>query len=273
MTDLNEKVSHCTFCALDLETTGADPFIHRIIEIGMVRFSRGTAINTYCSFVDPGVPIPGDAYMIHGITDDMVAGSPKISDLLGEIKQFIDGAVLVIHNPLFDLSFLDWVYREAGSEPPPLIAFDTVRMARKTFPLLKNHKLTTIKNHFQFKGQSHRAMADAEACMKTFNLVIELNDPEKEWHLTDLMAFHGNLIKPGIKRKSRVKQKNLKGIILGKKTKIVYADNKGRVTEREILPIEYVKYGKKNYLLAQCYLRNARRYFKIENIIEVLDLF
>ena len=260
-----------TFCALDLETTGTNPFFHKIVEVGIVRFTLDTELDTYSTLINPETSIPEDVTIIHGITDNMVADSPYISDILQEVKDFMNGSLMVAHNPSFDLGFLDWVYRQHGSEPPRLLAVDTVRMARRTFPYLENHKLETIKNYFNFDGQSHRALSDALCCMKIFRLMVACIDPDFVWTLSDLIRFHGHLIKPGIKHKNKIRSSQKQGLIVGKRVSIRYSDNHGKVTNRDILPLEFIKYGKKNYLLAQCYLRNERRYFKLENILEVMQ--
>lgn len=74
------QLSHLTFVALDLETTGLDTTRDRIIEVAAVRFGleydgeRYTAVNLEerSMLIDPGIEITPEISMITGITDSMV---------------------------------------------------------------------------------------------------------------------------------------------------------------------------------------------------------
>ena len=61
---------------LDLETTGIDPKIDRIIEVSVLKLLPGGGHDHRTRRVNPGVPIPPEATAIHGITDDDVADCP-----------------------------------------------------------------------------------------------------------------------------------------------------------------------------------------------------
>ncbi len=97
---------------VDTETTGTNPDKDAIIEVGMVLFefdpNTGIAYNATKSFdqlEDPGFPIPPDSTMVHGITDEMVAGK-RIDDT--SVERFLEGVSLVVaHNAKFDRVFLE----------------------------------------------------------------------------------------------------------------------------------------------------------------------
>lgn len=60
--------------ALDLETTGLDPFQDAIIEVGVVRMQNGKITAEFSTFVDPGIPIPPHVTHITGIrSQDLIA--------------------------------------------------------------------------------------------------------------------------------------------------------------------------------------------------------
>ncbi|MGE5351838.1 MAG: PolC-type DNA polymerase III, partial [Acidobacteriota bacterium] len=46
------------FCVVDVETTGMSPSTCRIIEVGMVRIRKLKIVETYQTFVNPGMEIP-----------------------------------------------------------------------------------------------------------------------------------------------------------------------------------------------------------------------
>ena len=267
----NQKLKDMTFCALDLEATGANPSYHRIVEVGMIRFNLSGVIKKYESLVNPVVTIPEDVKAIHGITDEMVKNSPKISEIIDDISEMMEGALLVIQNPGFDLKFLEWTYWESGKELPEVWAVDTVKLSQVTYPDLPNHKLSTLCEFLGIEITPHRAMPDAVGCMEVFKNVIDENDPGSEWNISDLKRLNGKFTGFGKKLKRRIQRKDkcVKGIHLGRAVKIQHQDNSGTITTREITPMEFIRYGKKTYLVAHCYLRNESRCFNTDKIVKV----
>ena len=156
------------FVAIDVETTGLDPGDgHRICEIALLRFLRGTVIDSLVSFVDPLRPISPGASAVNGITDRMVAGAPFFGDLFPRILSFIGDDVLVFHNAPFDLSFLRVEARLAGGEWPPNRVIDTLRLARGT-GRFRNHSLSSVCRELGIGAGFHRAEGDAWAAGKLF---------------------------------------------------------------------------------------------------------
>lgn len=96
---------------VDVETTGLDTASDRIIELGLVPFEFDGAGRVYAVdtkrewFEDPGIPIPPEASLITGITDDMVRGQ-RIDD--AAVQEEMARAHLVIaHNASFDRRILE----------------------------------------------------------------------------------------------------------------------------------------------------------------------
>ncbi len=256
------------FCALDLETTGINPVIDAIIEIGLIRFTMERELESYSSFVNPGRSIPDGAVCVHGITEDMVKDSPAIGELLGGVADFIGNAPLIIHNPRFDLAFLEVAFKKCGRSLPAFGAYDTVRLAQRTF-IMPNYKLRTLCENLKIEVPVHRALSDAYACMEVFRRVVSHHDREQNWDFTNLERLHGKVINPRLtkKQKERLDVKNK--IYIGDVVKIQYIDENGDVTVRQILPKQLIKGGKADYLLAYCYLRHDDRYFNTRRIMKV----
>ncbi len=266
----NEKLKDIEFCALDLETTGPNPLRSRIVEVGLVRFNLKKVVDEYSTLINPEVIIPDDTINVHGITNDMVKSAPFIEDVLDEMYTFLKGAVLVIQNPAFDLSFLEVIFRDRMNTPPLLEAIDTVRLSKKVLPHLKNHKLSTLLDYLGIEIENHRALPDALGCMNVFKHILLLKDPQCRWTLRDLMIFHGNFSTASLKRKTHNSGKKYKNIIVGQQITIEYIDSSGTKTVREILPHEFFKYGKNHYVSAHCYLRDEIRFFNAERITKVI---
>ncbi len=263
-----KKLKDIEFCALDLETTGVNPAYNRIVEIGVVKFSLNGETDRFHTLVDPEVKIPENVIKIHGITDRMVMGCPKIEDLLSDFSRFIEGSVLIIQNPRFDLSFIESIFRKNNINLKGLSALDTVRMAKKHFCCLPNHKLGTLAKHLDLEIQNHRALDDAIACMHVFIKILEDRNFGPDNLFRDLLDFHGEPVKPGIKIEKAKGFNLVPNISIGKEVMIKYIDSDGNITMRQILPKEFIRYGKKDYILAHCFLRDSERCFMTNRIIE-----
>ena len=69
------------FVCLDCESTGLEPKDDRIIEIAAVKFTFEGILESFETLVDPECPIPGTSQEIHKISQDMIAGKPKIGSI------------------------------------------------------------------------------------------------------------------------------------------------------------------------------------------------
>lgn len=151
-----------TFVALDVETTGIRVGGNDIIEISAVKFIDFQPKYIFTTLLSPRKGIPEDATKINGITDAMVAGSPKFGQILDSLKDFIGKGPIVAHNAKFDIKHI-YVSGYSGIEKCRI--FDTCELSRRIDTDIENHKLATAcaaQNIF-FDG-SHRASADALAC-------------------------------------------------------------------------------------------------------------
>lgn len=94
-----------SFCIVDIETNGHNPFIHSPIEIGAVKFSHGIVIDTFESLIFCE-EIPEYITQITGINSQMLENAPKITKVLESFKLFLGDCIFVAHNVDFDYNFL-----------------------------------------------------------------------------------------------------------------------------------------------------------------------
>ena len=133
------------FIAFDLETTGTLPGVDQIAEIGAVLFNeQGIQETIFATLINPLVPMPEGASRVNGITDDMLAGKPLITDVLDAFAEFCGDEILVAHNAAFDAQFLTADIRKHETKSPGGIILDTLPIARKVYPGLANYKLGTL---------------------------------------------------------------------------------------------------------------------------------
>ena len=104
---------------IDLETTGTDPKIDRIIEVSVLKLAPGGEADHRTRRVNPGVPIPPEATAVHGITDDDVADMPTFRAIAPGLARYLDGCDLAGFNILkYDLRLLAAEYNRAGVALP-----------------------------------------------------------------------------------------------------------------------------------------------------------
>lgn len=162
------------FIAFDLETTGFLPGVDQIAEIGAVRFNeQGVPETIFATLIDPGIPMPEAAGKVNGITDEMLKGQPRITDVLEAFAEFCGDDILVAHNAAFDAQFLTADIKKHEMAAPRGVILDTLPIARKVYKGLANHKLGTLIQHLGIPATNfHRAEEDAAYCGQLFHKMI-----------------------------------------------------------------------------------------------------
>ena len=176
------------FVVVDVEATGAKMPPNRLIELGAYRIRGGRIVDKFLSLVNPEIPIPRFVASLTGISNDMVKNAPVFAEVAPQWLDFVSDSVLVAHNAPFDTSFLNHeisrVYANHRMVNPHLC---TVRLSRRAFPDLSNHRLETIAQHFAIPIASrHRAGSDALATAEIF--IVLLTELEETHGIKDLAA-------------------------------------------------------------------------------------
>lgn len=154
---------------LDTETTGLDPKTgHRIIEIGCVEMrERRLTGNNLHLYLQPDREIDPGAMAVHGITNEYLIDKPRFADISAQLKDYLLGAELIIHNADFDVGFLEHEFRLCNE---PLVlsevcrVTDSLAMARKQFPGQRNSLDALCKRLGVNNGHRtlHGALLDSE---------------------------------------------------------------------------------------------------------------
>lgn len=91
----------------DLETTGLNVGKDKIVEICLLKVNPDYSEVTKTYLINPGVPIPPECSMIHGIYDHDVKDQPKFEDIVDEIAEFLSECDVAGYNSnKFDLPLL-----------------------------------------------------------------------------------------------------------------------------------------------------------------------
>ncbi|WP_437921781.1 exonuclease domain-containing protein [Sphingobacterium sp. LRF_L2] len=99
----------------DLETTGVNISVDRIVELSILKVSPGGIEEVLTTRINPGIPIPAESSMFHGVYDEDVKDLPVFKDRAAEIRDFIGDADLAGYNSnKFDVPMLMEEFLRAG---------------------------------------------------------------------------------------------------------------------------------------------------------------
>lgn len=157
------------YVVFDLETTGLEPSIHEIIEIGALKYKNNELVEEFSMLIHPKNSIPKVITSITGISDEMVGNAPTIEEALPKFIEFIEDLTLVAHNSSFDLSFIEENIKRLELPIPKNKNIDTIEIAKKYIPKAYNYKLETLKKFFHLEYGSHRSVDDC----RTTNYIYE----------------------------------------------------------------------------------------------------
>jgi DNA polymerase III subunit epsilon len=174
--ELGRPLRDVTFCVVDLETTGGSAAAGSMItEVGAVKVRGGEVLGEFQTLVNPHQSIPPFIAVLTGITDSMVASSPRIEQVLPQFLEFAHGCVLVAHNAPFDVGFLKHFAEQQGRPWPRFEVLDTARLARRvvTRDETPNCKLSSLAVVFgATTTPNHRALSDARATVDVLHGLI-----------------------------------------------------------------------------------------------------
>lgn len=175
-----------SFVAVDLETTGLDPKLETIIEVGLIHFEKGKIKEKFTKTVNPCKTVSDNVLMLTGIKQDELYSSPTLEKIIPDIKNFIKDKPLVGHNIAFDINFLEKSFSVKN------VTYDTFNLSRIYLPFASRHSLSSIVEYFKIPYENaHRASYDAEMAgrifLQIFDLMTNLN-PELLKRQLDNMA-------------------------------------------------------------------------------------
>lgn len=272
---LISKLRDVPLAVVDVETTGASAeWGDRVIEIGIVRVEGGRSVAEYQQLIDPRRWIGRGITALTGISPEMCAGQPIFGDILPRVIELMSGAVVVGHNVRFDLSFLRSEFRKCGREMHETFGasqvMDTVRIARRRFGRGGNGLGVLAPRLGIQPSTAHRALADAQTTAAVFDRLME---PVGGWDLClcDAIAHQGGpmSLTPLSSRESLLPLE-LEEALEGRKPVMMdYLDGRDKRTQRVIEPIQIKRFKGELTLVAHCQLRNDRRTFKLERIVQL----
>lgn len=260
---------------VDVETTGASAdFGHRVIELGIARVEGGRVVAEYQQLIDPDRRIGPGVTALTGISQSMVAGQPTFAAQLPAALDLLRGAVVLGHNVRFDLGFLRKEFRRSGQEITEVLGevpvLDTVRIARRRFGRGGNGLQQLAPRLGYQPGVAHRALADALTTAFVFERLME---PVGGWGacLCDALREQGGPmgLLPLNPSESLLPLELEEALDQKRAVRMEYLDARNVRTHRVIRPMFVRRSGGELLLVAHCELRNDRRTFKLERIVQL----
>ncbi|MDC0709799.1 helicase C-terminal domain-containing protein [Stigmatella sp. ncwal1] len=154
---------------LDLETTGLDPRVDEVIELGALFFERGREVRRIARMYAPSRPLPITIRRLTGIEDAMLAGKPRFGSDLDELREALTGWTVVAHNAPFEKGFLPTLL---GAIRAPVL--DSCELLHYLHPELSSHSLEAMMRWAGLKPRTtHRVETDCEATHAVLSRALE----------------------------------------------------------------------------------------------------
>jgi DNA polymerase-3 subunit epsilon len=160
---------------LDTETTGLNPRSgDRIIEVGCVELiNRRLTGNNFHAYINPERDSEEGALAVHGLTTDFLSDKPKFAEVANELRDYLSGAEIIIHNASFDVGFLDAEFARLNfprfAEHVGKIT-DTLQQAKEMHPGKRN-SLDALCDRYGISNAHrtlHGALLDAELLAEVY---------------------------------------------------------------------------------------------------------
>ena len=154
------------FAVVDIETSGLSTRWHRVLQIAVATVVDGEVVDEWSSLVRARWPWQriGPRH-VHGLTRDQLRHAPPRDEVLRELAQHVDGAVLCAHNVEFDWAFLARDARRSGIRLAPAHQLCTLRLSRRLDPERElSHRLGDVCARYGVVNErAHDARFDARA--------------------------------------------------------------------------------------------------------------
>lgn len=156
--------------SLDTETTGFKfSEGHRLVEVAAIELIDGVRTGRqFHTLLNPDRDVPQESTDVHGHTRASLQGAPRFADIADELAQFLEGAEVIAHNSDFDEDFLKNEFEKLNYPRSiwEICTFtDSIALARRFHPALKNYKLDTLADLYHVDRTArvvHGALIDAD---------------------------------------------------------------------------------------------------------------
>lgn len=167
------------FAFVDVETTGLDARVDRVIEVGIVATdAQCNVLDEWCSLVRPDdEEFSAGATRIHLIETEWLRAAPRFAELLAQIAHRLNGRIIAAHNVQFDVEFLQEEFKRAGysdEHQGTWVTLCTLDLARAVdVPRRPDRACFALGIPYE----KHNALGDAKACSQLLRQFMGIIDP------------------------------------------------------------------------------------------------
>lgn len=160
---------------IDLETTGVNVARDRIVELCVVKANIDGSTEVKTKRINPGIPIPLETSLIHGIYDEDVKDEPTFKQVARSLSEFLDGCDLAGFNSnRFDIPVLVEEFLRVDNN---IFSMKNRKLidAQRIFHLMEPRTLTAAYKFYCGKTleNAHSAEADTIATLEVLNAQIK----------------------------------------------------------------------------------------------------
>jgi DNA polymerase III epsilon subunit-like protein len=171
------------YCSLDIETSGFDPAVNEILEVGFAFFTieenktspnpsfvrRGILVTEEWSQVfKPSKEVPPQILGLTGITQAELDEAPQFTEYQKFLQEKLGNGIIVGHNVGFDIKFLQSFGLKFSG---PVV--DTLDLVQFLLPTHHSYNLENLMHTFGIRHkEAHRALPDAKATITVLEKLL-----------------------------------------------------------------------------------------------------
>lgn len=172
------------YAVVDIETTGTDSAVDRMIQFGCVLISDGQIVSSFATDINPNQAISPKIQQLTGISNARVQKAPYFEDVASTIYNLLLDTVFVAHNIYFDYTFLKKELIRCGMPELKIFGIDTVELAQIFLPTEKSFRLSDLSESLGLVHENpHQADSDAKV---TAELLLVIEQKMKELPLVTM---------------------------------------------------------------------------------------
>jgi len=194
---------------LDTETTGLSTTQkHKIVEIGCIELKNQIPTNKiFHEYLNPQRSVSEEAYKIHGYSDEFLSNKKTFAEIAESFLDFIKDKKIIIHNAVFDLSFLNYEFRLINKKKiDNNNVIDTLAIAQQKYPGSSN-SLDALCKRFSIdnsKREKHNALIDCQLLREIYINLIDQKEPRL--NLKNIEVYSNNFGDQSIQKNNNLRK-------------------------------------------------------------------